>query len=317
MPGAAPMGGFGAIARRREFSRSIPRRSPRRRYRWSVSDIAPAALRSTPPKLVALDLDGTVVDYHHQQATRPSPAVVDAIAAVRAAGVPVAVVTGRPLWGSVNTAADLGLVDGFASANHGAVEFDLALGEISYEEAFDARRAVEAFLSADAKVEFAVARGLDGWWHTEGFKRDFHAKWAGVITVDDLLARPAARVVARVASDNRFGGASRCPNALRLADGAGLDPADYHVEVGYNGWVDIGPAGISKATGIARIADHYGVSSADTVVFGDAYNDLTMFAWAGYAVAMGQAEPEVRAAADEVAPSVWEDGVAKVLSRWF
>jgi len=282
-----------------------------------VSDIAPAALRQTPPKLVAVDLDGTVVDYHDEQATKPSRAVIDAIAAVRAAGVPVAVVTGRALWGSVRTARDLGLEDGFASANHGAAEFDLAADEVSYESQVDPRAAVEGFLAADPKVEFAVARGLDGWWHTADFRRDFHAKWAGVITLDELLDRPVARMVARVDSDNKYGGGVQCPNAMRLAQGAALDPADYHVEVGMNGWVDVGPPGVSKATGLARIAEYYGVSSADTVVFGDAHNDLTMFAWAGYAVAMAQAAPEVRAAADEVAPAVWEDGVAKVLARWF
>lgn len=283
-----------------------------------MSDIAPAPLsREQPPKLVAVDLDGTVVDYHDEQLTTPSRAVIDAIGRVREAGVPVAVVTGRALWGTIRTAADLGLDEGFASANHGAAEFDLGRGEVSYEAVVDVRSAVEAFLAADGAVEFAVAHGLDGWWHTKGFKRDFHAKWAGVIGLDDLLDRPAARIVARVASDNRYGSATRCPHAMRLAEGAALDPLAYHVEVGYNGWVDIGPPGVTKATGIARIAERYGVSSADTVVFGDAHNDLTMFAWAGHAVAMAQADPDVRAAADEVAPSVWEDGVAKVLARWF
>jgi hydroxymethylpyrimidine pyrophosphatase-like HAD family hydrolase len=282
-----------------------------------VSDIAPAAPRQTPPKLVAVDLDGTVVDYHDRQATRPSRAVVDALQAVRAAGVPVAVVTGRAVWGAVRTADDLGLDEGFASASHGACEYDLAAREISHQAAVDAATAVAALLASDPSVEFAVEWGLDGWWHTPGFRRDFPAKWAGEISIDDLVSRPAPRLVARVDSSNGYGAATRCPNAIRLAEGAALAVADYHVEVGYNGWVDIGPPGLNKATGIARIADHYGVSSADTVVFGDAHNDLTMFAWAGHAVAMGQAAPEVRAAADEVAPAVWEDGVAKVLARWF
>lgn len=282
-----------------------------------MPDIAPAALRQTPPKLVAVDLDGTVVDYHHRHATMPSRAVIDALQSVRDAGVPVAVVTGRAIWGAVRTADDLGLDEGFASASHGAGEFDLAAREISHQHAVDAATAVAALRASDPAVEFAVEWDLDGWWHTPGFKRDFAAQWAGEISFDELVSRPAPRLVARVASNNRYGGAERCPNAIRLAAGAALDTADYHVEVGYNGWVDIGPPGVSKATGIARIAEYYGVSSADTVVFGDAHNDLTMFAWAGYSVAMGQAVPEVRAAADEVAPSVWEDGVAKVLARWF
>ncbi|WP_081687096.1 HAD family hydrolase [Glycomyces tenuis] len=281
-----------------------------------MSDNAPSLLRETPPKLVALDLDGTVVDYRHHEPTRPTEAVVDAVRAVRDAGVPVAVVTGRPAWGAVRTAEDLGLDCGFASASHGACEYDLSVREFSHREAVDARTAVERFVAADETVEFAIEWDIEGWYHTKGFKRDFHAKWAGEVTVEDLTARPAGRLVARVASDSPYG-AGRCPHAARLAAGAALEASDYHVEVGSNGWIDVGPPGVSKASGLARIADYYGVSSADTVVFGDAHNDLTMFEWAGYAVAMGQAAPEVRAAADEVAPSVWDDGVARVLRRWF
>jgi hypothetical protein len=282
-----------------------------------VSDSTPALPRQSPPKLVAVDIDGTVVDYHDRQATVPSRAVIDALQSVRDAGVPVAVVTGRAIWGAVRTADDLGLDEGFASASHGAGEYDLGARAISHQHAVDAATAVEALIASDPSVEFAVEWDLDGWHHTKGFRRDFPARWAREITIDELVSRPAPRLVARVDSNNRYGSAVRCPQAMRLAAGAALDAADYHVEVGYNGWVDIGPPGISKATGIARIAAHYGVSSSDTVVFGDAHNDLTMFAWAGWAVAMGQAAPEVRAAADEVAPSVWEDGVAKVLARWF
>ncbi|WP_168801508.1 HAD family hydrolase [Glycomyces buryatensis] len=282
-----------------------------------MSDISPSQPRTTPPKLVAVDFDGTVADYHYEQATRPSAAVVEAIRAVRDAGVPVAVVTGRPIWGALYGARALELSDGFVSASHGAGEYDLIAQEISHQETVDPRPAIEAFLADGVDVEFAVEWDLDGWRHTKGFKRDFHAEWAGVIGIDEILERPAPRLVARVDSDNPYGAGKRCPNAMRLAEAAALNPAEYHVEVGYNGWIDVGPPGVNKATGVARIADYYGVSSADTVVFGDAHNDLTMFAWAGHAVAMGQAEPEVRAAADEVAPSIWEDGVAKVLARWF
>ncbi|MEV3938769.1 HAD family hydrolase [Glycomyces sp. NPDC049804] len=282
-----------------------------------MSSSAPVAPRTEPPKLVAVDLDGTVVDYHGPRATVPSRTVIDALRAVRDAGVPVAVVTGRAIWGAVRTAEDLGLDEGFASASHGAGEYDLGARAITHQHTVDAAIAVEALIASDPAVEFAVEWDLEGWRHTKGFRRDFPARWAGEITVEELVSRPAPRLVARVDSNNRYGGAERCPQAMRLAAGAALDAADYHVEVGYNGWVDIGPPGVSKATGIARIAARYGVSSSDTVVFGDAHNDLTMFAWAGWSVAMGQAVPEVRAAADEVAPSVWEDGVAKVLARWF
>ncbi len=53
------------------------------------------------------------------------------------------------------------------------------------------------------------------------------------------------------------------------------------------------------------------------VAFGDMPNDLPMLAWAGHAVGMANAHPEVLAAVDEVTASNDDDGVAQVLERWF
>ncbi|GAA4913553.1 hypothetical protein LX16_2213 [Stackebrandtia albiflava] len=81
------------------------------------------------------------------------------------------------------------------------------------------------------------------------------------------------------------------------------------------GFVEICPPGTTKATGLAYVADRLGVDSRDVMVFGDALNDLPMFEWAGRAVAMTGAHPDVKAAADEVTGSNDEDGVATYLER--
>ena len=69
--------------------------------------------------------------------------------------------------------------------------------------------------------------------------------------------------------------------------------------------------------GLAALAAEHGVEAADVVAFGDMPNDLPMLAWAGHAVAVANAHPEVLAAADEVTGSNDDDGVASVLERWF
>ncbi|MGH8878248.1 MAG: HAD family hydrolase [Stackebrandtia sp.] len=268
------------------------------------------------PKLVVVDLDGTVVG-HDTRYIPPTPAVVKAIAEVRAAGVPVAVATGRSVWSALLTIADLGISDGVVSTTHGAITYDLDSGSIVNRIALDPADAVRRFTEADESVAFAVEVDERGWYHTENFRRDFETSWAEIVEPDVLSGMPAVRLVARVPQMVYRGMGVPCPDSARLAAAAALDPASYHVEAGYNGWIDIGPAGVNKATGVAAMAKHYGVSAADTVVFGDANNDLPMFGWAGHAVAMGQATDNVKAAADEVAPSVYEDGVASVLRRWF
>ncbi len=267
------------------------------------------------PKLVVLDLDGTVV-RHSTKPTTPSREVVKALAAVTAAGAPVAIATGRAPWGALRTAADLGLVDGLVSASHGAVTFDLGTSKITESHVFDPSVAVAAFTRANAATAFAV-EVQNGWRHTANFNRDFHSEWADIVDVATLSATQTARLAARLPGGARYGAGARCPVASDLALQAALDPEMYCVEVGFNGWIDVGPPGITKATGVAAIAGHYGVTAEETIVFGDAANDLPMFAWAGHAVAMGQAVPEIQAAADEIAPSVEHDGVARVLRRWF
>jgi hydroxymethylpyrimidine pyrophosphatase-like HAD family hydrolase len=77
------------------------------------------------------------------------------------------------------------------------------------------------------------------------------------------------------------------------------------------------PCGITKATGLALAAEHLGVGPADTVAFGDMPNDVPMFDWAGYGVAMANAHPELKAVADEVTPSTAAAGGAGGLARLF
>jgi Cof subfamily protein (haloacid dehalogenase superfamily) len=84
--------------------------------------------------------------------------------------------------------------------------------------------------------------------------------------------------------------------------------------------VEICPPAVDKGTGLAVVAQAVGVDPADVLVFGDMPNDLPMFAWAGWGrVAVANAHPSVHAAADEVTLSNDEDGVAvyldKLLSR--
>ncbi|SIJ76030.1 Putative hydrolase [Mycobacteroides abscessus subsp. abscessus] len=79
-----------------------------------------------------------------------------------------------------------------------------------------------------------------------------------------------------------------------------------------NGLIEVMPTGISKASGIAIVAKQAGVQPESIIAFGDMPNDVAMLRWAGHGVAMGNAHPEARAAANEVTATNNDDGVAKV-----
>ena len=75
--------------------------------------------------------------------------------------------------------------------------------------------------------------------------------------------------------------------------------------------------GVSKASGLAIVADKLAVDQADVLAIGDGRNDIEMLEWAGRGVAMGQSIEEVRDAADDVTETVYDDGAAVELARWF
>lgn len=84
----------------------------------------------------------------------------------------------------------------------------------------------------------------------------------------------------------------------------------------HTGGVDIFPADGGKASGIEQVLAHYGIFKEETIAFGDAENDLDMFGAVHISVAMGNAGPKVKAAADYVTADVDEDGIFRALEHF-
>jgi Cof subfamily protein (haloacid dehalogenase superfamily) len=70
---------------------------------------------------------------------------------------------------------------------------------------------------------------------------------------------------------------------------------------------------VSKGSGMAFLAEHLGFTAARTVAFGDGENDLELLDWAGYAVAVENADDELKSRADWIVPGPREEGVAQVI----
>lgn len=81
--------------------------------------------------------------------------------------------------------------------------------------------------------------------------------------------------------------------------------------------IELSAPGITKASGLAKVAETLSVDVKDIVAFGDMPNDVPMLTMVGLGVAMGNAHPAAVAAANEVTVTNAEDGVAHVLERWW
>ena len=80
--------------------------------------------------------------------------------------------------------------------------------------------------------------------------------------------------------------------------------------------LELGHPGVSKATGLAFVADRLGLDSTQIVAFGDGENDVEMIAWAGFGISVERGHARLREQADWICPGPEEDGVAGVIDAF-
>ncbi len=260
------------------------------------------------PRLIATDLDGTLLDAHGNVSARNAAA----LRAAAEAGITVVFASGRPphivgeLCAAVHPAVTYGVL-----AN-GTLVCTLPAGELLTMVGFPTEVAVDAIQrlrASDPRYGFALATDR-GFAAEHGFfeRMPAHPKDP---PVDDVLAHHDGSVdTVKLLVFHHTKGAMDLLRDIPLVLGDELGATHMGAEA-----VELGPPGLDKGAGVQWLCDHLGVDPADIVVFGDEINDLSMFAMAGYAVAMENGAAEVLAAADEIAPRNVDDGVAVVIER--
>ena len=260
------------------------------------------------PKLIATDLDGTLVRgddtvsaYTHEVLDR-----------VRAAGIRIVAATGRGPRLTSLTRNDIRVADFLVLAQGGWV---LDQAEMTYLRRARLSGAVLAPILDALEAEVGrLSVMVEALEHDDSpLWGDFDPTWRYPVTVEsrsraECLGGDVIKVFARsfdLDVDALLAVARRVvPADVASVTQAGLD------------YVEICPANVDKGTGLAVVAEAVGVDPADVLVFGDMPNDLPMFGWAGWSrVAVANAHPELMAVADEVTLANDEDGVAVYLDR--
>jgi Cof subfamily protein (haloacid dehalogenase superfamily) len=259
-----------------------------------------------PPKLIATDLDGTLLRSDGTLSER----TLAALRAAHAAGMHVVVATARP-YRALAPLVEASPFDGWGVCQNGAVTYHLASREqvaIQAMEDGHARRIVAELRTAFDGVVFACE--VDDAFSCEpGFRAGLQAMEPETVTYGDaldLITSPLTKLLAHHAAT--------APADLALA---ATRIAGEHGVVTYSGarFVEISAAGVTKAAGVAAVCERLGVDADAVVAFGDAHNDLAMLRWAGHRVAVANAGEDVLAEAHEVAPANDDDGVARVIER--
>ncbi|MFF7949240.1 HAD family hydrolase [Streptomyces griseorubiginosus] len=261
---------------------------------------------SFPYRLIATDLDGTLLGSGESVSQRTR----DALAAATAAGAAHIVVTGRGVRWTRHILDDLGY-RGLAVCGQGSQVYDAGEHRLLTSVTLDRQLAAVALAKIEAEVGplfLAASRsGVDGDVLVgPGYALTGALPATPFTDVSDLWAEPLGKIYIQhpQLTDDELAEA-----AVRAAGGF------VSVAMAGQGIVELLPLGLSKATGLSLAARRLGLKAADTIAFGDMPNDIPMFAWASYGVAMADAHEELKAVADEVTSSNEEDGIAVVLER--
>lgn len=272
-----------------------------------------------PYRLLAIDIDGTLVDAQGEV----SPATRQALAEVQDAGIRVVLVTGRRYSRTLPLVDLLQLEPATPVITASGALIKRPADHRTLHRAEFGRGTLEELL---AEIE---AAGFDSvlYADTFGLGFDYYCRRldppqpelaeyfqlnAGSERLDtELTSRPPEGVFAGFAMGSRPQMIELEERLRRRLDGR----LDLHVlrSPRYRGFMcEIAPAGWDKWTGVSRLAADWRIDARAICAVGDDVNDVPMLRGAGLGVAMANATPPALAAADRVAPSLADDGLAAV-----
>ncbi|MBK8462186.1 MAG: HAD family hydrolase [Nigerium sp.] len=281
--------------------------------------VSRSPLPPTTSRVVFVDVDGTLVDHDG----RVPDSAKHAIHAARANGHLVFMCTGRSrpeLWPEVTDIGFDGLIAGAgAFAAVGDLElvhrhFDPAqvervadfFGRHGFDYFFEGAYGLFGTHGVRDRVETMLRAAVADAARFANLRRGFFA-YMDLIQVDPRPGRPVSKLLFLLEEGVTF-------EDVRAEFG------DFHVipsSVPTFGTLcgEMQLPGVHKASGIDAVLAHLGIPRERTIALGDSDNDLEMLRHAGIGIAMGNARPHVKDAADEVTAAVDEDGVHQALAR--
>jgi Cof subfamily protein (haloacid dehalogenase superfamily) len=260
------------------------------------------------PKLIASDLDGTIVAHYGDITQR----TIDAFRKAHSMGVEIYFVTGRPPRWMPEIKEAFGI--GGAICGNGAMLYDLHNDKVLEEWLLpvDAQlETVKRLRTAIPQISFAVES--HNYFHRE---KIYIPRWdvgldnVGVDVIEDVMTAPALKILARC-SQQEFSSDEMLEIALRELDGiVTVTHSNPHDSL-----LEISALGVSKGMTLAKIAARHGIDAADCVSFGDNPNDFSMLEWCGRSFAMEDGHPDASKYAKGVAGACEADGVAIIIEQ--
>ena len=272
-------------------------------------------------RLLAIDVDGTLLDGRG----RIPPANLEALHAAAARGVHLAVVTGRSYPFALPAVGDL--PDPLTLVVYNGAVARVRGGETIARRTIDPSVAVRVLVATRSwrsatTVQFDRADAGQtlfdrlSWDHPN--RRGYYAVVRRHVSqVDDLEAAMRDADPVQVTFNGPTAEMRRLHAELAdLADWPSLSVSATHYPARDFSLVDVNAFGATKGGTLAAVATHFGVARDEVFAIGDNHNDVDMLQWAGTAVVMGNAEPELLALGYPIAPTNDEAGLAMAIKRY-
>nr|BFD83892.1 HAD family hydrolase [Streptomyces sp. Xyl84] len=280
-----------------------------------TTSLAQKGAPAVPPRLIATDLDGTLLHDDKSVSAR----TVAALAAAEEAGIEVFFVTGRPArW--MDVVSDHVHGHGLAICGNGAAVVDLHGGpgahrfvkvrDLALENALDTVRLLR---EAAPGTAYAIEQTY-GFHQEPDYPKLLMEAPDTLAPVEDLLApggAAAGQPILKILAAHPTMDADGFLTVARLA----VEERATITRSSPSALLEISGPGVSKASTLALCCAERGISHEEVVAFGDMPNDIEMLTWAGQSYAMGNAHPDAVAAATGRTAANNEDGVALVIER--
>lgn len=259
----------------------------------------------TKIKLIAIDLDGTLLTSQRQV----HPRVKEAVAQALKAGIQVCLASGRALNTMLPFATELSLEGPLVSCN-GAYVLGSKLEEIQHKTLDGGVKALVMQYARSEKLHTNVYVGAKVYFSSDGEWAELYRQRTGavedaVLSLDELEKLDPLKILF---IDSAAAILEHRDRLARL-----LDASKTTVVLSEAEYLEFLPPIINKAEGLKAVANVLNIDRNECAAIGDYYNDLEMIEWVGFGGAVSTAIDEVKSAATLVVPSNDEGGVAEFI----
>ena len=263
-------------------------------------------------KLVAIDIDGTLVNNNREI----TPEVFEAIQKAKAAGVKIVIATGRPLLGVKNILESLNLLDAgdYVITYNGALVQATATGEafidepLTYDDYLDiemeSRRLKTPLHSITMSTIYTHNRNISKYSINEAYITGLPLKYR---TAEEMAKHEIIKMMYIDEPEKLDETITKLPQRLKER---------YTIVKSTPFYLEILNKNASKGLAVQHLAEKLGISHEETMAIGDEENDRSMLEAVGNPVVMANGNPELKKIAKYITKSNEASGVAHAINEW-